>query len=304
MTRISMSLLRKTEPRLAGTNNPPFPAETRSAAESEPTDEVTGGNGEAPRKGLLIVNADDWGQDRITTDRILECVRHGSISSVSAMVFMEDSERSATIARESGINAGLHINFTTAFSSARGGTQLVEHQQKLSRYLRQHRFSPVVFHPGLTRSFEYVVAAQLEEFHRIYDAPPDRVDGHHHMHVCANVLVGRLLPAGTMVRRNFSFRPGEKGWSNRAYRGLVDRMLAKRHRLTDFFFSLPPLEPKSRLQRIFSLARQFVVEVETHPVNPEEYEFLTEGEFFGMAGDIQIARRYMTPSRVVLYAAN
>jgi len=42
-------------------------------------------------------------------------------------------------------------------------------------------------------------------------------------------------------------------------------------------FSLPPLDAPGHLQRIFTLARQFVVEVETHPIKPEEYEFLAGG---------------------------
>ncbi len=29
---------------------------------------------EVPRVGFLIVNADDWGRDLLTTDRILECI--------------------------------------------------------------------------------------------------------------------------------------------------------------------------------------------------------------------------------------
>ena len=64
----------------------------------------------------------------------------------------------------------------------------------------------------------------------------------------------------------------------RLYRQVVDRMLARRHHLTDFFFSLPPLEPRSRLDRIFSLAKTSVVELETHPVMPDEYKFLRGGE--------------------------
>ena len=44
----------------------------------------------APRRALLIVNADDWGLDRQTTDRTLECCLPGAVSSVSAVVFMED----------------------------------------------------------------------------------------------------------------------------------------------------------------------------------------------------------------------
>jgi len=224
--------------------------------------------------GRLIVNADDWGQDTHTTDTILDCVRGRAVSSVSAMVFMEDSVRAASIAREQGIDAGLHINLTARFSASGCCARLVDHQEKVARYLRGHRLAQVVFHPGLVSSFEYVVAAQLDEFNRLYGAFPDRLDGHHHMHLCANVFLQGLLPPGTMVRRNFSFQLGEKSLWNHLYRRFLDRRLARRHRLVDFFFSLAPLDPPDRLQGIFSLARRFVIEVETHPVNLEEYRFL------------------------------
>jgi len=103
----------------------------------------------------------------------------------------------------------------------------------------------------------------------------------------------QLLPAGTLVRRNFSFQAGEKSWLNRFYRGRVDSRLARRHGLMDFLFLLPPLE-SSRLQRIYSLARRGAVEVETHPVNADEYEFLTGGEMLRQTGDIPIATRFPT----------
>ena len=67
------------------------------------------------------------------------------------------------------------------------------------------------------------------------------------------------------------------------------------YQLHDFFFSLPPLQPVSRLERIYALARTFVVEVETHPVNEAEYQYLMSGEIFSQTGDIRIAR----PSAVV-----
>jgi len=239
--------------------------------------------------GVLIVNADDWGRDRTTTDRTHDCIRHGAVSSVSAMVFMEDSERAAVTAREHKIDAGLHLNFTTPFSAPGTRTPLIDHQQQLTRFLRLHRFAQVTFHPGLTRSFDYVVKAQLDEFGRIYGRGPDRIDGHHHMHLCANVLIQRLMPFGTLVRRNFSFQAGEKGLVNRLYRRFVDNMLRRRHDLVDFMFTLPPLEPADRLQQVFSLARRFAVEVEAHPVNPEEYQFLKGGEIYRRTGGLPIA---------------
>ena len=235
-------------------------------------------NGELSPTGGLIVNADDWGRDAETTDRILECVVCGAVSSASAMVFMEDSERAAALARARGLDVGLHLNFTTFFSASDCPPRLKEHQQRLSRYLRANRLAQVVFHPGLAGAFKHVVAAQLDEFRRLYGAEPDRIDGHHHMHLCANVLVGELMPKGTMVRRNFSFLPGEKSWMNRCYRKSVDRRLKRRHRLVDYLFSLAPIEPADRLQRIISLAQHAIVELETHPVNLDEYRFLTQGE--------------------------
>jgi len=243
--------------------------------------------------GVLVINADDWGRDRETTERTLECVRRGSVSSVSAMVFMEDSERAAATAREQDIDAGLHLNFTTPFSASRVVAPLIEHQQRLSRYLRRHRFAQTVFHPGLTNSFDYVVRTQLDEFRRLYGAAPDRLDGHHHMHLCANVIFGNLLPSNTLVRRNFSFRAGEKSVCNRLYRGVIDGVLRWRHDLMDFLFTLSPLEPTERLQRIFSLAGRFAVELETHPIDPEEYRFLAGGEIFRRTGDLAIARHFV-----------
>jgi len=245
-------------------------------------------NDKKPSVGRLIVNADDWGQDTHTTDTILNCAMGKAVSSVSAMVFMEDSARAATIARERGTDVGLHINLTSRFTASGCSAVLVAHQQKVSRYLRWHRLAQVVFHPGLVNSFHYVVSAQLDEFFRLYGAAPDRLDGHHHMHLCANVLLQGLLPSGTLVRRNFSFHPGQKSLWNRMYRRLVDYQLSKRHRLVDLFFSLAPLEPPDRLREIISLAERFVVEVETHPVNQKEYHFLLNGGIAQLMGNVTI----------------
>jgi nucleoside-diphosphate-sugar epimerase len=214
---------------------------------------------------------------------IVECAQHGTISAVM------DSERAAAIVRDRGMHAGLHLNFTTPFSAPGCSRQLWQAQQAIGRYLRRHRLAQVLFHPGLARPFEQVVTAQLAEFQRLYGSAPHRIDGHHHMHLCANVLLEGLLPLGTVVRRNFSFQAGEKGAWNRLYRRLVDRLLGRRHRLADFLFSLSPLEPPDRLGRILALARDFVVEVETHPIAPQEHGFLVSGEIFRCTPGLEIA---------------
>jgi hypothetical protein len=244
----------------------------------------------------LIINADDWGRNCGTSDRTLDCIRSGTVSSVSAMVFMEDSERAAEIARDYGIDAGLHLNFTTSFSGPGVPSQLAVHRGRISEYLLRHRLSQVIFHPGLISSFEYVTAAQRDEFSRLYGHEPQRLDGHHHMHLCANVLLGGLLPPRTIVRRSFSFQPGEKSFVNRLYRQAIDRHLGRQHRMTDFFFSIQPLASSSRLQKILNLSRQFVVEMETHPEESDEYLFLTGDGIRHLAENCSVASRYYAAS--------
>lgn len=250
------------------------------------------------RPGALIINADDWGRDCETTDRICECMRRGAVSSTSAMVFMADSERAAELALENGFDAGLHLNFTTPFSSARTSARLAEHQDRLRRYLRSNPIAKMVFHPGLAKGFRYVLSAQLEEFERLYKFPPRRIDGHHHMHLCANVLLGRLLPEGVIARRSFSFLPGDRRGLRVPYRNAIDRLLAKRHRMADRFYSLAPLRPAKRLQQIAELSRRLVVELETHPVVPAEYHFLLEVGTEADAAEMSPAHGFTLPDAV------
>jgi predicted glycoside hydrolase/deacetylase ChbG (UPF0249 family) len=238
--------------------------------------------------GCLIVNADDWGIDVRTTDRILHACLFGAVTSVSGMVFMEDSDRAAELARSKRIETGLHFNCTSRFSAPTAPTKLVEHQELIARYLRKGRFAQVIYNPALVCSFEYIAAAQLDEFRRLYGTDPNRIDGHHHMHLCANVLMQRLLPKGTMVRRSFSFFRGQKNRLNLLYRRAVDKFLIRRHYITDYFFSLPPIETQ-RLEFIYGLARHSVVELETHPACAVEHRYLTEGQIFADAGDIRMA---------------
>lgn len=249
-----------------------------------------------PSPGCLIINGDDWGRDDRTTNRILECFQGNVLSSASGMVFMEDSERAANIAREQGVDIGLHLNLSSPFSSCTVPVRLAGHHQKIREYLCSNRISRLLYNPGLVDSFEYAVNRQIEEFDRLYGRMPNRIDGHHHMHLSANVLFQRLLPRGTIVRRHFSYEPGEKILRNSAFRLFSSAMLARRYRVTDFFFSLPPLAPRGRLQRILKLARTFVVELETHPINPEEYRFLTEGGFIGSANECRPAANFSDAS--------
>lgn len=241
--------------------------------------------------GSVIVNADDYGRDTLTTDRMVECLRAGLLSSVSAMVFMPDSERGAALAAEHGIDTGLHLNLTSPFRATYRPAGLNQRQAELTRFLRINRLSRILYHPGLKDTFRFVVQAQIDEYARIYGYPPRRLDGHHHMHLCSNILFSDLLPEGAIVRRSHSYMGGEAGWLTRAYRALVNRKLVRRHPTTDFFFNLRPFDPH-RLQRIFARVAQGSVEVMTHILSDDEYHFLIDGGLTRCLGPIAVARGY------------
>ncbi len=223
---------------------------------------------------MLIVNADDWGMNAAATDAALECYRAGRITSASAMVFMEDSERGAKLGLDGGIDMGLHLNFTAPFSGRVPDALLVEHQARLRRFLGLSRYALVLYNPFLAESFRYVYRKQHDEFCRLYGKPPSHIDGHQHMHLATNMLVGRIIPEGMTVRRSFTFFPGEKGWLNRAYRRRVDRCLSRRYRLADYFFSLSQHLPLTRASRPVALAGSAVVELMVHADRPGEFDFL------------------------------
>ena len=90
------------------------------------------------------------------------------------------------------------------------------------------------------------------------------------------------------MRRNFSFWPGEKSLLNRVYRGLVDRALAHRYRLADYFFDLTQCIQEKKLDRLAALAKSSSVELMTHPIVQAEAEYLMSDEFHGILRRVQI----------------
>jgi predicted glycoside hydrolase/deacetylase ChbG (UPF0249 family) len=229
---------------------------------------------------MLVINADDFGRSAPETDVAVRCYQDGRITSVSAMVFMADSERAAELVKEDQLDVGLHLNFTEQFKSERTPPTLGNYHNKIAGFLTRNRYSQVLYNPLLRREFAYSYEAQLEEFTRLFGRRPLRVDGHHHMHLCANLLLGNLIPAGMKVRRNFSFWPGEKRWLNRTYRAVVDRWLARKYRLTDYFFDLTQCIEENKFDRVTSLARSHNVELMTHPIVQREADYLLSDEFF------------------------
>jgi|SRR5580704_12477048 predicted glycoside hydrolase/deacetylase ChbG (UPF0249 family) len=231
---------------------------------------------------MLIINADDFGRTAAETDAALRCYQRGRLTSVSAMVFMTDSERAAELAKENGLDVGLHLNFTDSFTGGRIAARLANYHDKIARFLTRNRYSQVLYNPFLLTEFSYSCEAQTEEFTCLFGKAPSHIDGHHHMHLCGNVLLSNLIPAGMKIRRNFSFWPGEKSRLNRAYRALVDRWLARRYRLTDYFFDLTQSIREKKMDRVMELAESSKVELMTHPILGLESDYLMSHQFHAM----------------------
>ncbi len=237
---------------------------------------------------MLIINADDWGRSIEETDAALDCYKKNRITSASAMVFMADSARAAELARENKFDVGLHLNFTEKFTGDKVAAKLDDCQDRLIRYLKGNKYSQLVYNPFLREDFSYSFKAQTEEFARLYGKPPSHMDGHHHMHLCANMVMSALIPAGTKIRRNFSFWPGEKSLLNRTYRDWVDRRLASKYRLADYFFDLSQSVKGKKMDRVADLAVKANVELMTHPIVKSELEYMAGSEFLMVTQRIQM----------------
>ena len=226
--------------------------------------------------GLLIVNADDWGYDSGTTDAIADCFDAGGLTSTTAMVFMADSVRAAEQSRRRpGLGVGLHLNLVEEFSDPATPTAVRERQRRFVEYFRLLRLRRWVYDPRIRDDVNRIVADQFARFHELYGRPATHMDGHHHCHLAANILLSPAVPRGMKVRNALSDAHRPNPLSD-ALRTARDQLLARRFSTTDHFLSVrsvwPPLGGVlSRLE----LARTSSVEVMVHPSFADEYPELT-----------------------------
>jgi predicted glycoside hydrolase/deacetylase ChbG (UPF0249 family) len=237
---------------------------------------------------MLIINADDWGSNKKVTDSILDCFQVGVVTSTTAMVYMDDSQRAAEIARSIGLAVGLHLNLTASFVEKHLDSRLVEAQNRLVRYFSRSKYARILFNPFLNKEIQYCFEAQLSEFQRLYSGLPTHIDGHHHMHLCTNMVFGHVLPVGSKIRRNFTFRSTDRNFANRLYRKLIDRVILKDHKSTDFFYGLRTDRGHVRCKQIIDLAVSKNVELMVHPGRPEEREYLSSCCFIDLIKNIPL----------------
>jgi predicted glycoside hydrolase/deacetylase ChbG (UPF0249 family) len=228
---------------------------------------------------LLIINADDWGLDRQTTDAIHECFLAGAVTSVSAMVYMSDSARAAELAAGGGEPVGLHVNLAEAFTDPSCPEGVRDRQQRIVTYFagpywRRWGFGPTVF-----TQIERCIADQLKAFYSLYGQEPTHMDGHEHLHQSLTVMLARTIPGRMKMRPSFTFMPGEKSLPKRIARTLVNRVMQARFRSPRYFFSIRDIHPAlggAGLEHKLDLANHHTVEVMTHPGVSDERAVLLD----------------------------
>ena len=105
---------------------------------------------------MLIVSADDFGRNHLTSTRILTCWNQGIVTSIGAMVFMEDSERASELISNNIIDMGLHLNFTEEFTQKIQNPLLLDYHNLIRKYLTKFKYNFLIYNPTLRNHFYYV----------------------------------------------------------------------------------------------------------------------------------------------------
>jgi chitin disaccharide deacetylase len=242
--------------------------------------------------GLVVVNADDWGLDAHTTDSILTCFESSSISSTTAMIWMEDSDRAAALGRERGLAAGLHLNLDTPFTDSKVPTSVRRAHERVVPWFASHPRHLATYNASrkFQRDVDASIASQLESFRTEYDREPTHIDGHHQVHVAWNVVTSRALPPDIAVRTTHSRSVRRHRIPDRAIRWCHTAWLRHRFRTTDFLFDIRQIHPDlgGTRARELDAARSATIEVMTHPGVEDEYRVLQSGPWHSFLTSIRL----------------
>lgn len=229
----------------------------------------------SPSGGLLIVNADDWGYDEPTTEAIAECFEAGGLTSTTAMSFMAGSDFAAARARRHPrLGIGLHLNLVEEYSDPKVPPAVRDRQKRLIEYSRLLRLRRWVYDPSSRHQVNRVIADQLQRFVDDYGRMPTHLDGHHHCHLAANVLISPAVPTGMKIRNALENKHLRNPFTD-GLRWMRARMISRRFTTTDRFLSVETFWPDLRGEvpaDAFGPVPSLTMEVMVHPIFPHEYE--------------------------------
>ena len=168
----------------------------------------------------LIVTADDFGKDQQTNRAVIIGKKEGILTSASLMVVGKKWEEAVEIAKEEGIDVGLHISLTEGESIY------------LKRYVK---FSPSSL--GIRAQFfkdkALFVRKEIElQCKRFVSTgiPLNHIDSHHHIHV--HPLIRREVIKSCIKYHIKGIRIPHEPWEISA------PISKKKHRLRNFFYKI------------------------------------------------------------------
>lgn len=133
--------------------------------------------------GLLIVNADDFGLSKGQNYGIVECFRHGVVSSTTALVNAEGIEHAAQLRHElPGLGVGLH--FTLTMGKPLSPLPSLTREGVLGKWVWQMAEEGDL----PLNEIRIELQAQYQRFIEIFGCAPDHIDSHHHVHMFKQIF--------------------------------------------------------------------------------------------------------------------
>ncbi|WP_454785590.1 ChbG/HpnK family deacetylase [Legionella sp. WA2024007413] len=150
----------------------------------------------------ITLCADDFGLDSGVSEGILKLISMGRLSAVSCMVnmpgFISYAKQLLALKKSKHIKIGLHFNLTEGYlTSIPGQSSFTLAELLIKTHMRSVKLS------FIAKEF----LAQLEQFTKIMQQPPDFIDGHQHVHqfpvirkVVLDLYTQELRNYGTYIR--------------------------------------------------------------------------------------------------------
>lgn len=231
----------------------------------------------------IIVNADDFGRDKKTTDAIVDCFLNHKITSTTLMVVHKDCQRASFIAREIGLPVGLHLCFDEGYP--------VADPAKIPSLLNEkgalNLTSKNLFRGKINlRELSIELMAQIKKIGDL-GLQMTHIDSHHHLHCHPLVLpiffqFRTYLPSSLKVRIPRNLEPCSilktYGISKYIYKISAGFFLRRFFRTTDYFTSIKSYRDSNSFQFESVLAKvprqSSSIEIMCHPGELDQYLFL------------------------------
>jgi predicted glycoside hydrolase/deacetylase ChbG (UPF0249 family) len=185
----------------------------------------------------IILCADDFGQNEVISQGIIQLVQNKRLNAVSCMVNGPAWPKYAKHLSETRVSAGLHLNFTLGHPLVRGVFPEFPSLLKLITLC----YLPF----ALSQSWvKQEIKAQLLSFKEHFGCWPDFIDGHQHVHQLPIIRTGLLqvvkeLGIQPWFRITYSMKNVTKG-SWKAYALMLLGGQTWRHLLQEQGYSFPP----------------------------------------------------------------